>query len=121
MGLGGRARELELAGPEILVDIDNLKEGAWQHEAIKESAAALLSLRTSGYILEGTEGMDRLASTEEIRQKMCAVLPLGRFQTKEEVAEMALFLATDSARYITGSVLAVDGGMSLVGFHAMMP
>ncbi|TDE09460.1 N-acetylglucosamine/diacetylchitobiose ABC transporter substrate-binding protein [Jiangella asiatica] len=48
----------KLAGPEILVAIDNLEPGAWGHEAIKESAAAILSLRENNYFLPGVEAME---------------------------------------------------------------
>ncbi|NED94260.1 carbohydrate ABC transporter, N-acetylglucosamine/diacetylchitobiose-binding protein [Phytoactinopolyspora alkaliphila] len=48
----------KLAGPEILVAIDNLEEGAWGHEAIRESAHALWDLGQKGYYLEGVEGME---------------------------------------------------------------
>ena len=41
-------------------------------------------------------------------------IPLGRVGEPEEVADVALFLASDAARYITGQVLVVDGGL-LVG------
>jgi len=39
-------------------------------------------------------------------------IPLGRFGKTEEVANVALFLASDLSAYVTGQVLAVDGGMS---------
>ncbi|PSL02163.1 N-acetylglucosamine transport system substrate-binding protein [Haloactinopolyspora alba] len=48
----------KLAGPEILVPIDNLEEGAWGHEAIRESAAAIRSLKENDYFLKGVEGME---------------------------------------------------------------
>ena len=51
------------------------------------------------------------ALSEQDQQKMLAVIPTGHFGEPEDVAELALFLATDAARYITGQVLQVDGGM----------
>jgi len=41
-------------------------------------------------------------------------VPLGRFGIAEEVARPILFLASDEARYITGTGLLIDGGLSLV-------
>ena len=40
-------------------------------------------------------------------------VPLGRFGAADEVARTALFLASDSASYITGQTLAVDGGLTM--------
>jgi 3-oxoacyl-[acyl-carrier protein] reductase len=42
---------------------------------------------------------------------MMNVIPLKRAGTPEDVAEAALFLASDGSAYITGQVLSVDGGM----------
>ncbi len=48
---------------------------------------------------------------EEVRQKMLASIPLGRFGKPEDVAAAVRFLASEEAAYITGSVLRVNGGM----------
>ena len=50
---------------------------------------------------------------EEVKQKMLEVVPLKRNGKQEDVAEAALFFASDSSSYITGQVLPVDGGMYL--------
>lgn len=60
-----------------------------------------------------TEGMRRLAPTEEARERVLASVPLGRYGTKDELADLAVFLASDAASYITGAVFVCDGGSSL--------
>jgi len=64
--------------------------------------------------IEGTEGFQRL-STPAARQAMVKRLPLRRFGTLDDVAQLALFLASPRASYITGTVIPVDGGWSLWG------
>jgi 3-oxoacyl-[acyl-carrier protein] reductase len=50
---------------------------------------------------------------ETQREKQRALVPLGRFGTPEEVAALALFLASEEAAYITGQTFAVDGGLRI--------
>lgn len=47
----------------------------------------------------------------EMKAEMLKQIPLGSFGQAEDVANAALFLASPAARYITGQVLTVDGGM----------
>jgi len=63
---------------------------------------------------DDTEGMRRLAPTPEIRRKVEENVPLRRFGTKDELADLALFLCSEAASYITGAVYVCDGGQSLV-------
>jgi NAD(P)-dependent dehydrogenase (short-subunit alcohol dehydrogenase family) len=65
--------------------------------------------------IQDTEGMTRLAPTEEIRGKIREGIPLRRLGTKDEVADAVLFLCSDASRFITGAIIDCDGGISLVG------
>ena len=49
--------------------------------------------------------------SDEIKQKMIDVIPLKRTGKAEDIAQTALFFASDVSSYITGQVLPVDGGM----------
>ena len=51
---------------------------------------------------------------EPLLAQITAATPLGRFGTTEEVANAVAFLASDEAAYITGQVLAVDGGLVMM-------
>jgi 3-oxoacyl-[acyl-carrier protein] reductase len=51
------------------------------------------------------------ALTEEARQNLQRLIPLGRLGEAEDVARAVAFLASEEAAYITGQVLTVDGGM----------
>jgi meso-butanediol dehydrogenase / (S,S)-butanediol dehydrogenase / diacetyl reductase len=51
----------------------------------------------------------------ETERQMFAVHPLGRIGTPLDIAEAALFLASDAASFITGTCLVVDGGMTIAG------
>ena len=48
---------------------------------------------------------------EDTRKQIMGRIPMGQFGAPEDVAEAALFLCTDGAAYITGQVLAIDGGL----------
>lgn len=50
---------------------------------------------------------------QELKEKMLAAISLGSFATAEDIAHAACFLASDGARYITGQVLGVDGGIGM--------
>lgn len=53
------------------------------------------------------------ALDESYREKILAQIPLGRFAEAEEIARIACFLLSDDARYITGQVIQVDGGLAM--------
>ncbi len=51
--------------------------------------------------------------SQEIKDKMKSMIPLGRFGTDRDVAAAIVFLASDEAGYITGQVLDVNGGLHM--------
>lgn len=62
-----------------------------------------------------TEGLRRLAPTEATLDAMARRVPLQRLGRTEDIARMAMVLASDWGSYITGTVIPVDGGLSLTG------
>lgn len=51
--------------------------------------------------------------TENKLEKLCECIPVGRYGTPQEVAKVVTFLASDSASYVTGTEIMVDGGLSI--------
>jgi len=50
------------------------------------------------------------ALDESVKQRITKSIPLGRWGTPEDIAYAAVYLASDAARYVTGQMLAVNGG-----------
>lgn len=67
--------------------------------------------------IDDTEGMTRLAPPD-LKKQLEAAVPMKRFGTVEDIANMAVFLATDAASYVHGAILVVDGGAWLPGMAA---
>lgn len=81
-----------------------------------KSAAKELASRgvTVNAVAPGFIDTDMTAALpESARTALLAAIPLPRLGAAEDVAKAAAFLASDEAAYITGQVLAVDGGMSM--------
>lgn len=59
----------------------------------------------------------RARHTDERRNAWHRAVPLARYGTPEEVAAVALFLASDEASYLTGQTISVDGGFTAAGLR----
>ena len=70
--------------------------------------------------VDGTEGMKRLTPSEEAKEKLAGAIPVGRYATPEEIADVAFFLASPAASYVSGAVVVCDGGWSLLGSGHML-
>jgi NAD(P)-dependent dehydrogenase (short-subunit alcohol dehydrogenase family) len=61
-----------------------------------------------------TAGFARFCGSDEVEQRIVAMIPVGRVGRPEEIAAAVLFLASDESSFIAGAELIADGGMSQV-------
>jgi NAD(P)-dependent dehydrogenase (short-subunit alcohol dehydrogenase family) len=59
-----------------------------------------------------TELLMKYLDTEEKRQRRLVHVPMGRFGEAKEIAQAALYLASDESSYVTGTEFLVDGGLT---------
>lgn len=70
--------------------------------------------------IEGTEGMKRLAPTPDMLKVCADTVPMKRLGQGNDVGDACVALASDNCRFITGAVVAVDGGWALGGASVAM-
>lgn len=75
----------------------------WAADGIRVNAVA------PGWV--ATDMTQGLQDNPRLHESLTGRVPMGRFAQPDEIADVALFLASDSARYVTGSVYSVDGGL----------
>ena len=77
----------------------------------KEVASRNITVNALALGFIGTDMTESLS--EEHKSRMKEMIPLQRFGTAEEIGRIAAFLLSDDARYITGQVIQVDGGLAM--------
>ena len=82
----------------------------WARHNIRVNAIAPGPIDTQG-------AGSRLWGSEGARRSIEEKVPMGRFGTEDEIANAAAFLVSDAATYVTGALLAVDGGATLGQGH----
>ncbi|MHA3978007.1 SDR family NAD(P)-dependent oxidoreductase [Halovulum sp. GXIMD14794] len=80
---------------------------AFASHGIRVNAIAL------GSVLS-TSLQSALKDRRDLQENLTAVTPLGRIGEADEAAEVAVFLASDNASFVTGQILAVDGGRTML-------
>jgi 3-oxoacyl-[acyl-carrier protein] reductase len=69
---------------------------------------------TANVVAPGFVETDMTAALpDDRRAQIMGQIPLGRYATPQEVADVVTFLAGDGASYITGAVIPVDGGLGM--------
>lgn len=77
----------------------------------KEVAGRNITVNALALGFVATDMTDPLPA--EYKEKLLQAIPLRRFGTAEEVSRIAVFLLSDAARYVTGQVIQVDGGLAI--------
>jgi NAD(P)-dependent dehydrogenase (short-subunit alcohol dehydrogenase family) len=80
----------------------------WGHAGIRVNAIAPGPIPTEG-------AFSRLMASPEAEKNAMSRIPLARFGTTEEIANLATFLLSDLCRYQTGDCVTMDGGEWLAG------
>ncbi len=71
-------------GNEVIYAIDSLEPEAWMNESVKMAAEALLEIKSKGYMLEGTEGLDHIQSQTAWNKGEAAFIPCGSWLENEQ-------------------------------------
>jgi NAD(P)-dependent dehydrogenase (short-subunit alcohol dehydrogenase family) len=100
-----------LPGAPLYVASKHAVEGLTKAAALEAAAFGVrVTAVAPGPIATGM--LDRFAGSDDAKAGLVGSLPLKRAGTPEEVARVIMFAASEAASYMTGCVLAVDGGMT---------
>jgi NAD(P)-dependent dehydrogenase (short-subunit alcohol dehydrogenase family) len=100
LGRGNFAYSVAMAG---VIQMTRELSTEWVGRGVRVNAIAPAQIDAPGWA-------ERLAATPSLRQEIFHGLPTGRMGRADEIAGLALFLASDAASYISGAVIGLDGG-----------
>jgi 3-oxoacyl-[acyl-carrier protein] reductase len=92
----------------LLVNYTQSQAAAFSRDGVRVNAVAPGSIEFPGGSWE-----QRRTSDPTLYNRILGSIPFGRLGTPEEVAEVAMFLASPAARWVTGQTIVVDGGQLL--------
>ncbi|WP_428912029.1 SDR family NAD(P)-dependent oxidoreductase [Niallia sp. Krafla_26] len=117
-------------GRIINIGADSVRNGLWDHAAYNAAKGGVHALTTglarefAGYDITvntiappavESEPLDRVREKDpELAKKYVDIIPKGRGAYVEEIADAVWYLATDPARFITGQVISVNGGSTML-------
>ncbi|MFH1559755.1 MAG: SDR family NAD(P)-dependent oxidoreductase [Patescibacteria group bacterium] len=106
-----------------LAAYDASKHGVWGFTKnfaleVAKQGIRVNAIAPGGVATEGVEAMTggavkAGADQKDIMKEFTAKIPMGRFARPDEIATVALFLASDASSYMTGEIIVVDGGVLL--------
>jgi len=110
-------------GQEVIKAIDSLEPNAWMHPSIKLAAEALLELKSKGYIMQGTEGLDHIQSQTAWNQGKAAFIPSGSWLENEQkkVAPADFQTTATYTPLLEGAKLPVDCTEIAAGENFIVP
>lgn len=110
VNLSSIAGQVGFAGATVYVASKHAVEGLTKSAAL-EGAEAGVRMNAVAPGPVATEMLDRFTGgSDEAKAGFLSMMPAKRAATPEEIAQTILFLAGDKARYLTGQIVAVDGG-----------
>jgi 2,3-dihydroxy-2,3-dihydro-p-cumate dehydrogenase len=117
-------------GRIVNVGADSVRNGLWQHAAYNAAKGGMHGLTTglarefAGYDITINTVAPCMVNTPTVKaaaaagnpviQKFTDIIPKGRPAETEEVASMIAYLASDEARFVTGQVISVNGGSTML-------